>query len=119
MTFTTRITIVDTPSETGRIFPTSTVNDMIERHGEKLIFGSIGMQQEIALDTASHIVSNLRIEEGYLVGDVTLLPDTKYGKALFLIKDVVRYRLSGWGDLNEKNEVTNFSIHAINAVLIP
>lgn len=107
----------DFPNGNGRIYPMSALEHCVEKAKAGPVLGSLGLTEgvSVALSEVSHTVENLRIEEGYLVGDVTVL-DTPKGQALEKLIDSCDFRSTGTG-LIRGGHVVDYNLISIDAVL--
>lgn len=120
---TVKIQSVGVPNMNNRVYSEQTLRSAIESC-KGSVFGHLGMVAggpELA--RVSHRVDNLRIEDGFLVGDVIEL-DTPAGRALLDMEErfgPFDFRLSGtgtcWHGRDNTVEVKNLVIASINAVV--
>jgi hypothetical protein len=105
-----KIQIADVPNRNGRIYPTSVLTEVIKAAGERKILGGMGVSNNPMvgpdISNISHSVSNLRIEAGWLVGDVTVL-DTPQGKILEDCIDSLDFRMMGYGSIYTTSDGTS------------
>ncbi|MGZ8924591.1 MAG: hypothetical protein ACXW2E_01780 [Nitrososphaeraceae archaeon] len=121
--YTVQIQIIDKPNKNKRIYPKELIQNLIIQYRDKDIRGTIGIPNSFSewLDeNSSHIIRNLRIEEDYLVGDVTIL-DTPLGSILSSILDKMDFRLVGCSkyiedDTSNTVDPTNYVLLGICAV---
>lgn len=115
-----RIVQADRPTADNRTYSLSILQEIVDQNNDKLVYGQLGFPDggSIDLTTVSHVVRNLRIETDWLVGDVEIL-GTPAGKTLTTMIDElpIRFRMAGYGKVNEDSSVTNFIIHSICAVI--
>lgn len=115
------IMIADEPTINGRIYTKQTLEEMISRvneHGSNLV-GTIGVPKtEIPeLEEVSHVITNLRMEDNKVIGDIRIL-DTPRGIRLAEIiasGSNVTYHSCGIGQMNEDNTVTDYTLTSISA----
>lgn len=118
-TFTINILTVDEPNFNGRIYPRAVVEEAISKAKDPLP-GTIGMplDEDVPEEEVSHQVSNLRLEDGRLMGTVTILGTPK-GKILEGMIDA-DFRTAGTGMIsiseNGHTVVTDFVLKSINAL---
>lgn len=97
-----RIMRADVPNGNGRVYPMSALEHCVERGKTETIFGTLGAPCKGAVDLneVSHVVRNLRIEDGYLIGDIEIL-QTEKGDILGQLLDAVQidFRAAGTGNL--------------------
>lgn len=118
-----KIQVADVPNRNGRIYPTSLIEKVIKAAGDDKILGGMGVPDNpmtaCDLSTISHSISNLRIESGWLVGDVTVL-GTPQGKVLEQCIDVLDFRMMGYGSISTSENGTvildDYVLTAISAV---
>jgi hypothetical protein len=112
-----RILKLDTPTVNGRIYPTAEIALALLRISETPVLGIMGVKPVNQVDLAdlSHLTSDLNIEDGWLVGEVTVLK-TPMGEALGKILDTVAFTPIGNGTVNGNNEVVDYRLLYINAV---
>jgi hypothetical protein len=71
-----KLMILDVPNNNNHLYTTELVNKIIESSPRE-VMGMLGVNScvypNINFDKVSHKISNLRIEECYWVGDVTIL----------------------------------------------
>ena len=103
----------NTVNQNGRMY----TKDSLMPYLKDDILGGIGYDQDsiINLKNVSHKVSNLTIENDELWGDIEIL-DTKEGELLKTIINEVVFRPKGVGEINEKQEVVNYSLISFDAV---
>lgn len=101
-----RIQELDTPNKNGRIYRKDVMEKAIEETEQTLI-GTIGMPEggEIDIMKISHKVENLRIEDNFLVGDMTILGTPEGFKLSDMVEchDSYGFRLAGIGTV-KRNE---------------
>jgi hypothetical protein len=140
-TTTVQIAQADVPNKNGRTYSKETLESAIKKFEDKPIFGMIGMPEitfreptnkdetcvefsslHVPDEKISHKIENLRFDEqGYLIGDVTVLA-TPYGQILkTLLTEEVRtdFRTAGFAQMEERDGVTyvtDFQLTSINAV---
>lgn len=103
----------DVPNLNGRIYPKDLLEKVIESQS---LMGMVGMNETstLELEKVSHKVENLRMENGYLVGELKIL-STPMGKTLSQLPyNENSFRLSGVGTVDKDGRVENFSPIAIN-----
>lgn len=112
-----KIQKLDEPNKNGRIYSTDVIKAAIEKINNQAVMGTIGMPEGPSMNIAkvSHVVANLTIEDGYLVGDLTILK-TPMGEELSKMLDEMVFRTIGIGNISDDGEVTNFQISGICAI---
>ena len=100
-------------NQNGRIYNSKLLQPLLN----KKYFGEISHPgtPNVDLSKISHEISNLRIEEDILYGDVNVL-DTPQGKKLNKILSEVIFRPRALGNINEQNVVENFELIAFDAI---
>lgn len=117
---------LDKPNKNGHIYPTDVMERAIERYKEKnaSMFGQLGMpapqieNMTPQLDDVSHIIQDLKIEDGKLIATIETL-DTERGCLLMGIMSVTEmdFRTAGQGTVSDDGTITEFELHSINAVM--
>lgn len=114
-----KIQQLDVPNKNNRIYPARTIEEALQRLNGKPVIGHIGVDGGNDPSTfASHQITNLAIEDGYLVGQITIL-DTEAGKtARRLLEGPLRgdVRSQGYGDVSPDGIITNYTIVSIDIV---
>lgn len=108
-----KILQLDVPNKNDRTYTIECVQDSLGKE----FLGCIGFPpgvNGVPLEEASHKVGNLRIEDGYLIGDIVVL-DTPKGKDLSSILNGVDFRTRGTGII-ENGVVKNYKLISIDAV---
>lgn len=118
-----KIQQVNVPNKNGRIYTRATIEQVIEQFKDgKPLLGTIGMGEDrAAIDHSSHKVTNLRLEDGWLIGDVAVL-ETETGNALATMLEAhpLDFRMDGVGNVEQQDDrwvVTDYTLHRVNAVL--
>lgn len=124
---TQEVLILDVPNLNNRVYPEDVIKRAIEQWQDETMIGQIGMPagptMVVDYDNVSHQITNLRIENGSLIADITVL-DTPNGR---LLQDLLTtgacmdFRTAGIGhvviDDNGVGVVQpGFEICSINAV---
>ncbi len=122
-----KLMILDQPNKNGRVYTTELVNKIIETVSGD-VYGTIGLSSEgtIDLERISHKTTNLRIEDGYWVGDITIL-DTRHGYNLRSLIDTslamgntigIDFRPTGYSTINVDGiiDVNAYKLISIDAV---
>jgi len=128
-----KILDVDQPTVNGNIYPHGVIERAIEKVNDRELLGGFANESmdseetrdffSMSIQDVSHRVSNLRLVDGKLMGDVIVL-DTPKGmllQELINTKAEVSYGVCGAGDVSQPDEngiktITNFSIAYINVV---
>lgn len=112
---TVTILRADHPNENGRIYPLAALESCVKKYEtDGPIIGSFGVSADpVSLSDASHIVDNLRIENGFLVGDVKFL--TQQAQQISSMPDIT-FRPMGYGVIKD-NVVTDYQLISIDAVI--
>lgn len=105
------------PNGNRRIYPMAVLEHCVEKSKAGPVLGSLGLTEgtSVAIGEVSHMVQNLRIVDGYLVGDVTILKTPK-GDQLSRIFEQCAFRPTGTG-LLRGGFVTDYNLISIDAVL--
>jgi hypothetical protein len=118
-----KIQQADVPNKNNRVYTRAILEQVVEEYNDgKPVLGTIGMEDNrAAIAHSSHKVENLRIEDGYLVGDVTVL-QTETGNALTSMLEAypLDFRMDGIGSVVQQdgnNVVTDYTLTRVNAVL--
>lgn len=118
-----KIQQVDVPNKNNHVYTRETIEQVIADYddSEKILFGTIGMSNDRAIVHSSHRIDKLRIEDGWLVGDVTVL-ETETGNALATMLEAhpLDFRMDGFCNIDlqdGKIVVTDYTLHRVNAVL--
>lgn len=89
----------------------------LEKLNSKIFYGQFGYS-EIGDKThkynATHSIKNFRIEDNWLIGDVTIL-----NPSILPILDNIIFSPRSFGDINEKGVVYNLDIIGFDAVIRP
>ena len=126
-----KIMILDHPNKNNHIYSTEAIQEALTRLPEQLV-GEFGPSYSnvdylipdsifnVDLSNVSHRVDNLRIEDGYLVGDITTLK-TPAGISLESILEEVDFRPRSIGtivrDGNGNGIITDINIISVDAVM--
>lgn len=115
-----KIMRADVPNGNGRVYPMAALEQCVERSMTDTILGVLGTPTTdtgVDISKISHVVENLRIEDGYLIGDITVL-QTAQGDILSQLVDAVQidFRASGIGELSEDKVVNDFKLISIDAL---
>lgn len=108
---------LDAPNKNGRVYSTEVIQEAIKAKGDNPILGTFGMPETslVNLTDVSHVVRNLTIEDGYLVGEVTVLK-TPRGEILEKVLDEMVFRTSGTGNVDDDGNITDFHILTVAAI---
>lgn len=111
------ISNIGAPNRNGITYPKEVIEEAIKKLDGAPVLGQIGFSEngKINVRDVSHTVSNLRIEDDNLVGDLKIL-STPPGQELSFLLDSVTFRMLGMGNVEEDGMVSDFSFIAINAV---
>jgi hypothetical protein len=84
-----------------------------------IVFGEIGYPNsfEVSMKNVSHAISNFRIKDNILYGDIQIL-DTTSGKTLYELMKNINYvfRPRGKGIITDKGMIENYTICAFDAI---
>lgn len=105
------------PDRNGRIFSKEALEKAVINVPDKL-FGELGFSDSIEIVNASHAISNIRVTDDGLVGDIEILP-TPIGKMLTtIIEDQGKIGIFGlrcFGNVDwETNDVTDIRIVSVD-----
>lgn len=137
------IAIADVPNLNNRVYSHAALEHVCATYANRECFGMLGMPEcppvaptpesaeedpdtflsgmTVPPDRVSHTVTNLRMEDGKLVGDVAVL-STPMGVIVRQLLDEnvpLQFRTAGIGNFNRVGdhiEVTDFHLASINAV---
>jgi hypothetical protein len=115
---TVKILPIDRPNWNGRIYNQSVVQSVIEKC-KTPVFGSLESVANIDLTKVSHITENLRVENGWLVGDVKVLK-TPMGQILseiLLVESNINFTFGGYGNISADGVISNLVIWSVNAYI--
>jgi hypothetical protein len=112
------------PNLNGRIYTTECMAKAIDELDGKPLNGCIGMVMgDLNLKEISHQISDLRIEDDKVIGNLHILDTPKGLELLRLIegdKIGVAYRSAGYGNIEPQEDgtymVTDFHLTSINAI---
>ena len=120
------IMVVDQPNHNNRIYSADCIQKEVDRLQGKELYGQIGMPETptIHLIDVTHKVSNLRMEQNKLIGDITIVDFPDGNPLKHLIENTnVCFRSAGLGNISENEDpngaylVTNFTLTGVHAVL--
>ena len=120
---TVKIQPIGRPHISSRIYGEELLQNICDKNN--IVFGQIGMIkwnfnkksfQSMPMETVSHSIRNLRLEDGWMVGDVY---PTDNVSGIILINKIkhneVGFRMAGIGSLGIGNIVTSYDLHSIHA----
>lgn len=115
-----RIQQLDVPNGNTRVYSTNEMEKAIA--GVEMLFGEMDPEpgMTVVLSNVSHSIRNLAIEDGYLVGEMTVL-NTPAGNQLSSVmeKSDVQFRMSGTGivttDAHGIQHVTDYRLISVFA----
>lgn len=115
-----RIIKLDETSAVGNHYTTEVMQKALDALAGKQLLGTLCIGEIstiIDLADVSHVVDNLAIEDGYLVGEITIL-DTPRGSALKALReDAYRFAPCGTGIRDEDGKIRDFTLTSISATL--
>lgn len=113
---TVQILRADRPNSNNRVYPMAALKRCIEKAEAGPVYGSLGLTQGtvVELGAVSHIVEDLRLQDGYLVGKVRVLATPK-GLELLKVIEHCKFRPTGTGIIRE-GLVTDYNLISIDAV---
>lgn len=115
-----KILQLDTPNRNGVIYPKEEIQRVIENIKQPIL-GECGSShsQHINLGNVCSSASNLRIVDGWLIGDLKLL-DTPMGIPLqTLPSDTYSFAVRGTGKVSEDSTVSDYALISIDALYCP
>lgn len=121
-----KILELDVPNKNGRIYPTDVIAKslksaeslMLGQMGYDEIINKVGARGVVDISSASHMIDNLKIEDGHLVGDVTILRTPK-DIILEQIIDDTEFRPIGIGtsiSQGDHDVITRYTLLSISAI---
>lgn len=117
---TARFIEADKPNKNGHIYPTTVLEHVVETFKDKTCGGMIGMpatEEIVPLNEMSHVVNNIRLENGYLVGNITILKTPMGSMLMEILPHVdIAYRTAGTGKITDVGTITEFQLTCIAAV---
>lgn len=108
-------------NKNGRVYTEEAVEQMIQQVNQftnNPILGMMGYPGVYTrLEYVSHKVDELYIEDGRLMGKITIL-DTPHGLILqkIITDDMPDFRVAGFGDIDKDGIVSGFTLASVNAV---
>lgn len=113
-----KILPIDRPNWNGRTYSQSVVQSAIEKC-KTPVYGSLESDVNIDLTKVSHITENLRIDNGWLVGDVKIFKTPRgqilSGLLLSQKPDNIKFVTAGYGNISSDGIVSDLVICSINA----
>lgn len=76
-----RLYQLDVPNDNGHILQTEQIAEVVQEHNDKILKGVLGGSEEAIFE-----VLNLRIEDGWVTGDVRLLPSSLHNMIKFTME---------------------------------
>jgi len=114
-----KIIEADTPTINDRIYPKEELEKAIASAQQPLIgrLGSSGTNPtNISIEDIAFTVENLRVVDGTVVGDMTIL-NTPNGALFEEVLPLVRFAPAGTGMVDDNNSVSDYKIMCIDAIL--
>lgn len=113
------ILTLDVPTPAGRIFTAECVNEAIKKFEGSQVLGELGLSNNsvINFERVSHQVTDLRVEDGKLTGEMRIIK-TPLGDTLnTLMKSGVDIKFTprGYGEVDIDGVVRNYEILSIDA----
>lgn len=113
----------DVPNKNGRIYPRALLEKIVAEHSSTEVYGMLGMPSgdliaAIDIEKMSHVISNIRIVDNFLVGEIKTL-ESRPGLILRQLLDVdeVAFRTAGAASFEEDGKtVKEFKLISINAI---
>lgn len=118
---------LDRPAKHGKItYNADVMKEAIMKFKDRDLYGCVGKPilaqdgviADIKIEDISHSFTSLKVENGNLVGELTILGTPK-GKVLEDIKDCVEYGIAGYILKDSDGKITHLTIHSINAIHNP
>lgn len=111
---TVKILPIDRPNWNRHTYSQSVVQSAIEEC-ESPVYG--GLESFVELAKISHFTENLRIENGWLVGNVKILktPMGQILNELLLVESKIIFAINGYGNISADGVVSDLVIWSINA----
>lgn len=113
----TKIIKLDEVSVAGNYYSTEVMQKAIDALEGKDVLGTVGINPSTSINVAevSHIVRNLAIEDGWLVGDIVVLKTPKGAILEALPEDAYQFAPCGTGIKDEEGKVSDFNLLSIYA----
>ena len=113
---TVKILPIDRPNWNGRIYSQSVVESAIAKCKSPVYGHCDSNIGQVDLEKVSHITENLRIENGWLVGDVKFLgtPKGKILKEIYEPSNMMKFVVAGHGNISDDGVVTDFILSSVN-----
>lgn len=108
------LSTLDVPNKNNRVYTEETFKDCLG----KSVFGVVGQDDpsvfndRVDLSKVGFMVTELRIEEGQLVGTLQTYPNDNG----IIVNEDMDFRPNGYGNLQEDGTVTNYRIVSISAL---
>lgn len=118
-----KIKTANIPNKNGIIYPLEILQNICISSPDEIL-GTIGLPEQnaaICLISASHVISNLRIENDILVGDLKLL-NTTNGKKLeyiLLSGNCGEFRPTGYGVVGQNGVIQKYELFSIDFLSDP
>lgn len=114
------ILTLDTPNKNNRIYSTECVKEAIEKYGKGPMFGQLGLPSgtKVDLNSVSHMVTDMRVEDGKFVGTLKIL-DTPQGIILRQLLEggiTPSFRPRGLADIGSDGVVKNYQMLSVDLV---
>jgi len=106
--FVATILRADVPNSNKRIYPSSVLENIVEKYGKDCMLGMLGNQSDniVKFEHVSHNFSNLRIEGGYLKTDIEILKTSKGNILAEMMAEnphSISFRTAGFGSIKEED----------------
>jgi len=112
---------LDQPNKNGHIYTTELIQKIVDEFKDKQVFGQLGipkdMSSSIDLTQVTHYVTNPRIENNSLVGDVKVIKDPALMEQFSNLQ--FGFRPTGFGALKEDGTVYDYTLRSIDFVHEP
>jgi len=107
---------LDKPNVNGHIYSEATIREAIEKRKDKPLFGYAyvpGFGTD-SLNRVSHLITDLSVEDGKLIGTVTV-QDTPMGKIVGEIHpDRLLFTANGTGNVDEHGNISDYTLTSVS-----
>jgi hypothetical protein len=112
---------LDQPNKNGHMYTTESIQKIIDDFKDKQVFGQLGiprdMSSSIDLTQSTHYVTNLRIENNSLVGDIKIIKEPDVMEQFSHLQ--FGFRPTGFGKLKEDGTIYDYTLRSIDYVQNP
>lgn len=114
-----KILKIGEPNLNGRVYNEDCFNGITESYGQ-IGMSPMELMGKLSLESISHKITNIHIEDGWLVGDLSILETPKGILLKTLIENpACGFRPAGFGNIDDKGIVSNYTLTSIDFVLNP